>query len=129
MDLIICDSCNQLIQRSKIKFYFKDDDFITKNNIIHKLNIKDRSQFQFCNSFCLQYLADNEIPKYSHLNNMPLNELIEELKCINQYELILIQLAKCFQTIVNLHVLIKNNFTKCVLALKGKFFFCNTFII
>jgi hypothetical protein len=49
MDLVCCDSCNQMIQRKlKKKFFNKNDHIIKHNPIIIELNLKKKDEYQFC---------------------------------------------------------------------------------
>ena len=54
-----------------------------------------------CNK-CLSSLKIGVIPKFSELNNFFIDEVPEEIKCLNMYEMQLIQLSKTFQTIYRL---------------------------
>ena len=72
-----------------------------------------------CREFCLKDISDNLIPRYCFLNNMMLEETPDCIKNLNFYEKLLIQKAKCFQTIIKLHTIRKNSKNIPISALKG----------
>lgn len=55
-----------------------------------------------CKPYCFEFIKTNKVPPYSVMNNMYLETSPCELKVLNFYERLLIQKAKCFQTIVQL---------------------------
>jgi hypothetical protein len=123
MDLLVCDSCFQMTQRSKLKIIHSTDIHNFQNEILCKLlkfHSSKNENFYFCNQYCWPDIIDFNIPKFSKLNNMQLNDPPEEIKILNCYETILIQLAKSFQTIVKLSPLKQSRYTNGISALKGE---------
>ena len=121
MDLLVCHSCNQLTPRSKMKLMCIDELEHGENEIIDSLiegfNLADT--IQFCKLYCWPNIIDSVAPKFSKLNNLKLDNPPVEIKCLNIYETILIQLAKSFQTIIRLSPAKKTRFVTGIPALKG----------
>jgi len=105
---------------SKIKLQQVDNENVNKI-IIDKLIIKENFQFPIdvCRNYCLVDLKNNQIPKYSILNNMYLYETPIVLQNLNVFEQFLIQFGKAFQTITKLDTLKKTTNLPKILALKG----------
>ena len=91
-------SCDKLKQINSINTSVKDNPIF---NELMELN-KTRNLKMVCKPYCLDHLEKNSVPPYSSLNNMRLEITPIELKCLNFYERLLIQKAKCFQTIIHL---------------------------
>jgi hypothetical protein len=76
-------------------------------NQISKSVIDDVLQYsifpiKICRNDCLKHLKKGEIPPYSRANNMWVDELPEELACLNLVELNLIRLARVYHNIIKL---------------------------
>jgi hypothetical protein len=124
MDLKACHSCLQMTKSSKMKTIFSEEVKDYENEVLNALveNLEAHNEtYQFCTSYCWPEIIDFSIPKFSSLNNMALMDPPNEIKILNCYETILIQLAKSFQTIVKLSPLKQSSYFIGIQALKGKF--------
>ena len=90
------------------------------NDIFKKIFDDEKLNYPvfICKTYCWGGLNNNEIPKFSKLNNMFLNQSPPEL-ILNSFELNLIQLGKCFHTITKLKPFKKMQFSGGIPALKG----------
>lgn len=102
MDVIECGCCHQMLPRKEFKIIEKFE--VTGNNILIKLLSEEKSKLPLsvCKSNCYKSILENKIPKFSVLNNMKLSQLPPEIEVLNNYEFLLIQLAKCFHSIYRL---------------------------
>lgn len=113
-----CISCNRLFTTDKLKLFNVND---LDNSIINQLisDSKFDKDLYICRDQCLKDINNLKIPIYSKLNNMNLQYPPKEIACLNFYEKLLIQKAKCFQTIVQLKSLRNSQNSQKVFALKG----------
>lgn len=87
-------------------------------DISEKTNTNE--QARICRNFCFADLfIKDRIPAYSILNNMYLDEIPDEIKLLNMYEKMLIQLGKVYQNITKLQVKSNIKIHNCIPALKG----------
>ena len=122
MDLFECDSCQQMISKKNICVLN-----ITDHNLICTITLKqlmavEKKSFplNICQSYCYKALQKGEISKFSVLNNMKLNQIPIEISSLNSYELLLIQLAKCFHTIYRLKSIKNYKNGEQMFGFKGK---------
>jgi hypothetical protein len=113
LNLDECGICHQLLPKTHLKklIYTENLDFIK--------DLFDKDNLNVCKEYCLKDINMNQIPKYSKLNNMLLNALPEEISNLNSYELLLIQLAKCYMTIIKLKTHQNTNAKSLISAIKG----------
>jgi len=119
LELKECLSCHRLINKAKLVAVDKID--IKHQAIIKQLisnNRVDEEEF-ICKDYCISDLKIGRVPTYSPLNNMELELLPECITQLNFYERLLIQRAKCFQTIVQLRPTKKTYGTNACQALRG----------
>lgn len=120
MDLVECDCCHQMIPR---KNTYTDNSCNNKSDtILKKLIIAEKSRLPWnvCRTYCYTSICKNEVPKFSTLNNMKMDQVPNEISCLNSYELLLIQLAKCFHTIFRLNQISSYNKGEQAFGFKGK---------
>ena len=114
-----CISCKRMFIKEKIR------EIKTTTEINHpifcKLNVSHfPAPYYICRQQCyISIYINNENPAYSHLNNMQIHDTPNELKCLNIYETLLTQRAKCFLSMVNLRTHTKFVGANLVKALKG----------
>jgi NifB/MoaA-like Fe-S oxidoreductase len=99
-----------------IKGITYNDSFLKIKDVFYKNNLR------ICKEYCEKQILNLEVPKYSKLNNMFLETPPEEISGLNSYELLLIQLAKCLMTIIQLKTCQNSNQT-LTKAIKGQFNF------
>jgi hypothetical protein len=102
LHLLPCAICRTYHSRLKVE-NLEEIDF--SNEHIFTLGVKfDPYLTQFiCKANCYKDIfVLNRTPTYSLLNNMGLIEVPDCIKILNIYERMLIQRAKCFQTIIKL---------------------------
>jgi hypothetical protein len=76
-----------------------------------------------CENFCYKNIfLDGQLPVYSHLNNMNLEEPPDVIFNLNLYERMLIKLGKVFQTVIKLQAYRRYNTRNATPALKGTSF-------
>jgi hypothetical protein len=122
LDLQECQCCHQLIPNHQIKIIYK----AIENEIFMELFEKITLPIKICKIYCLRDINNNSIPKFSSLNNMELKESPLVLKCLNHFELNLVQLGKCFHTVTKLKPFKKfNNLYSGIPALKGNYLLFN----
>lgn len=120
IDVIECSCCHQMLPRKEFKIiekYGPGDE----NSILKKLVQSEKSKLPWnvCKTYCYKSIVENLIPKFSMLNYMKMERLPNELSSLNSYELLMIQLAKCFHSIYLLQPFKIKQHTENVLAFKG----------
>jgi len=133
-DVIECECCHQMIPK-KLTCVINSISIKSLNNIsvLQKLiNIeKKKLPIRICRNYCYNSLKNNEIPCFSILNNMKLSDLPFEISGLNNYEIMLIQLAKYFHTIFRLQTVTKIKNKTQIYGFKGIFinvyYFCEKF--
>ncbi|CAF1017803.1 unnamed protein product [Brachionus calyciflorus] len=105
-----CQICHQLFTLKNI--------LIIKNNRDSKFNISylkliDKSQkivypLKICKDYCLEDLKKSQVPRFSKLNNMFLEDPPAMIKELNFFELMLVKLGSCFQVVTKLNILSKH---------------------
>jgi hypothetical protein len=115
----ICSSCNRFTLADKvIQLEASDYDF----PIVHKLGIQfDPYTTHFiCKAYCEKFIFKDSInPPISVLNNMQFKKPPECIAKLNIWERILIQKARCFQTIGKLNPVSKWKGQNVISALRG----------
>ena len=96
-----CISCHRLFVKERVR-ELKNEEL--ENEIIKKLSTNyEKDTYFICREQCYKQLFQLEkVPIYSSLNNTKLEFPPDELANLNLYEKLLIQKAKCFQTIIKL---------------------------
>ena len=99
-----CFSCHRLMEKDKLKKICLLPVEIENSPVFTELNKfnENRKLSMICKPYCFEFIKANKVPPYSVLNNMNLETSPCELKNLNFYERLLVQKAKCFQTIVQL---------------------------
>ena len=119
LDYLECSICHRMINKKFIRTIC-----INKNNenIIDQINSLDKIilPLKVCSRYCLHSIQTNTIPKFSILNDMFIYNTPNELKNLNIFEMYLIQLAKCFQTVTTLKTVSNTSYNKYgVKSIKG----------
>lgn len=122
MDLVECKCCHQMLTRKNITILNSANQ---NQNVLKQLLSMEKISLPIsvCKTYCLTSIKNNEIPKFSILNNMYLNDIPDQISCLNNYELLLIQLAKCFHTIYRLNSVTSFKNKEKVFGFKGNKFF------
>ena len=116
LDFVECLSCHKLFSREYTRELPEN---IIDQNLAQIFSPSAKKKI-VCRSFCFNDIASKKcIPKFSILNNMKLDETPEVIKKLRQFELILCQRAKCFQTVTKLHSINGAKYFKGTPALKG----------
>ena len=109
-----CSSCNQLHQKSELcslqsmfeKQTFNNEAWLQLRAYwIFEYEQPNESEFianNFICKYCKEKLDANKIPPRCCINGLEVDDLPESLKSLNLFETILLQKAKCFQTVVRL---------------------------
>lgn len=100
----VCISCT--------KYCFKRDTTMIKickksgltvwNNFINDLELKINEKYIIC-KYCDRYFKKNQLPPTCRINKLEVLPLPKEITTLNDYERILIQRAKAFQTVQRAH--------------------------
>lgn len=122
MDVIECDSCHQMLPKKNIcSMNVVDKNIEITASLKTFMNAENKNfPLNVCRTYCYTAFQKNEIPKFSVLNNMKLNEIPNEINLLNNYELLLIQLAKCFHTIYRLKSVTSYKNREQMFGFKGK---------
>ena len=59
--------------------------------------------------YCLEYFRSDKLPPWCILNGLDFGVVPEEIKVLNPYERVLIQRAKCFQTVTRMGTVAKKH--------------------
>ena len=102
LNLAICFSCKKQVQSSSLySIVNKGENPLFQDMIKLNKSKLTKNNFQLCKE-CNTCLLTQQIPPYSVLNNMYLDDIPKELERLNFYERLLTQRAKCFLTIIKL---------------------------
>jgi hypothetical protein len=119
-DVIECACCHQMLPRKDFKLIERygpgGDDSILKRLVQAE---KSKLPWNICKTYCYKSIIENVIPKFSILNNMKMEKLPTEISSLNSYELLMIQLAKCFHSIYRLQPFKAKQHSEQVLGFKG----------
>lgn len=105
-----CSICKVWTIKKKLKTFSTFDEIpgylhTNTNRIVNHFQTSNiELPVKLCDK-CCKSLATGKLPELSELNNMGLDPVPEEIACLNMFELMLIKLAKTFQTIVRLQPL------------------------
>lgn len=119
-----CSVCHMWLKQNKIKVYdsfeaIPGQDKETTQEIINDLKTENKLPINIC-SWCLKNLSTGIVPALSKNNKMGLDDIPDEIACLNIFELILIKLARSFQSIFKLKPLkVTTNTGDWVNAVKG----------
>ncbi|KYM96060.1 hypothetical protein ALC62_13287 [Cyphomyrmex costatus] len=123
----VCVSCERLCykrnmsQFNKFKVQMDGSPFLKDlMAYIEKHNIKP----EYVCDYCQRKFRGGDLPAYSVLNNLIVHNVHDEIASLKQYELILIQRAKAFQTIVKMGTVINKKIPQkhMIQKVKGRTF-------
>ncbi|KYN07689.1 hypothetical protein ALC62_01337 [Cyphomyrmex costatus] len=123
----VCVSCERLCYRrnmsqfNKFKVQMDGSPFLKDlMAYIEKYNIKP----EYVCDYCQRKFRGGDLPAYSVLNNLIVHNVPDEIASLKQYELILIQRAKAFQTIVRMGTVINKKIPQkhMIQKVKGRTF-------
>ena len=120
--LIKCIVCNRMLENDKLTTLAPKqlENEILINAVKNFDEIQSDTKLYICRDQCYnQIFIHKKIPIYSHLNKMELIDPPQVISKLNLFERLLIQRAKCFQTIVKLKPYTKFTGQEYVSALKG----------
>jgi hypothetical protein len=121
LDVDECATCHQLRKKENLKLINSKTDIKTK--VFNELIQLENMNFPcfICKDYCFPSININSIPSFTALNNMHSEIPPESISVLNIFERSLIQLGKCFQTIIKLKPLKYNpeSYSDFVPAMKG----------
>lgn len=88
----------------------KDSTTVSWSNFINNFDLKLNENYIVC-KYCRQYFNKNKIPPSCKCNNLEVRPVPEEITTLNDYERILIQRAKAFQTVQKMTTVMNKKIT------------------